>query len=337
MNLENKQVSNQLEVFSADIHRHIYEVTTDWCRGQNPKTYAERHIRDIQHFNKLDILSSGLDTLDAVRCLYDYRRTAIFANDIQKYVEPGMKVLDAGTGTGILAFFAASQGAKVIALELNEATCQLAKELYEYLVNIGMLNPDLIEFVCCDAVTYTPTHEFDVLLSENLYTGMLYESQCSIISNLIKYLRISGIVMPASLESYVAIGCTNSVENLKKGCVLVLDPALPESCDYFLLTQPVLYDSIDFTQTCFEGVNKSLNFIATADGRANVLWIAGTAIMPSGTSISFSDCDYFTEPVLLPFDEEHNVLKGEQIRLDLIYSYGCKPQDINIKMSHEWD
>lgn len=327
------QNSTPLDVFLSDIHRHVYEATTDWCRGQKPKTYDERHIRDIHHFNKLDIVSCGLDTLDAVRCLYDYRRTAIFANDIQKYVEPGMQVLDAGTGTGILAFFAASQGAKVIALELNEATCQLAKELYEYLVKIGMLNPDLIEFVCCDAVTYTPTHDFDVLLSENLYTGMLYESQCTIISNLIKYLRPTGVVMPASLESYIAIGCTKTVENLEKGCVLVLDPSLPECCDYHLLTQPVLYDSIDFTQNCFDGVNKAINFIATANGRANVLWIAGTAILPSGATISFSDCDYFTEPVLLPFDEEHNVLIGEKIRLDLKYSYGCKPQDIKIKLT----
>ena len=77
----------------------------------------------VESVKKLDPRSLEVDhafsSVDAVaQCLLDRKRTEAFRKAITRAVKPGDLVLDAGTGSGILAMFAAQAGAeRVIALE----------------------------------------------------------------------------------------------------------------------------------------------------------------------------------------------------------------------------
>ncbi|MFA6797581.1 MAG: 50S ribosomal protein L11 methyltransferase, partial [Candidatus Paceibacterota bacterium] len=54
-------------------------------------------------------------------CLIDEKRTISFSSAIKKTVKKGDVVVDMGTGTGILAMFAADAGAKkVYAIEIDK-------------------------------------------------------------------------------------------------------------------------------------------------------------------------------------------------------------------------
>src|SRR3954447_16805970 len=60
--------------------------------------------------------------------LVDDHRMSSFQQAITQVVRPQMRVLDLGAGTGVLSFFAAQQGASVIAVEREPTVLAAAKD-----------------------------------------------------------------------------------------------------------------------------------------------------------------------------------------------------------------
>ena len=62
--------------------------------------------------------------------LLDVNRNSAYENAIRSLVKPGDVVIDAGTGTGLLAMIAARAGAKkVFAIEMNDSFAELATKI----------------------------------------------------------------------------------------------------------------------------------------------------------------------------------------------------------------
>lgn len=62
---------------------------------------------------------SAFSSLDQVgQCLMDRERSAAFDRAIRSIVKPHHTVLDAGTGSGLLALFAARAGARRVGVRL---------------------------------------------------------------------------------------------------------------------------------------------------------------------------------------------------------------------------
>lgn len=115
-------------------------------------------------------------------CLKDNLRTKAFRNAIHEVVKKGDVVIDVGSGSGILAFFAAESGAKkVYAVEIEHL---LAESLKKSVVENKMT--DIIEVIEGDITKVKLPKNVDVLVAEIIETGLLDEQQVPAINRLRK-------------------------------------------------------------------------------------------------------------------------------------------------------
>ena len=141
-------------------------------------------------------IDSGLQSIDALRCLEDEARTKTFIETINNKVQAGDAVLEAGAGTGVLAIAAARKGATVEAVEINPVTAVFARRVVERCERNGLVPPGTVRIRLGDAMKYQPrgadgkvdeNKKFDAYISENIYTGQFYELQIQINNALLKY------------------------------------------------------------------------------------------------------------------------------------------------------
>ena len=130
----------------------------------------------------MDSALSNLLLID--ECLFDEKRVQTFARAIKKSVKVGDIVVDAGTGTGIIALLAAKAGAKkVYAVEWDPEIARVAVQnirANNFHNTIEVVNADVREF-------RLPTGDHaDVLVMEMLDTGFIAEQQAGAIIGLKK-------------------------------------------------------------------------------------------------------------------------------------------------------
>src|SRR3990167_1146571 len=106
-------------------------------------------------------------------CLLDTRRTIALKNAIESVVKPGDIVMDVGTGSGILAMFAAGVGAKkVYAVEITPDIAEFAR------TNVRVNNlSDTVEVITADIKNFNFPRNADVLVMELMDTWLVAEQQ----------------------------------------------------------------------------------------------------------------------------------------------------------------
>jgi len=104
------------------------------------------------------------------RMLADEPRVAGFAAAIAERVQPGMVVLDAGTGTGVLACLAARAGARRVYAVDNSDALELAREVVD---RSGL--DDQVELIRGDFARLTLPEKVDVIISETIGAFALAE------------------------------------------------------------------------------------------------------------------------------------------------------------------
>jgi len=136
-------------------------------------------------------------------CLVDKKRTLTFKKAIDETVKPGDTVIDIGSGTGILAFFAATAGAKkVYAVEVDHL---LADSLRQSIKLNNM--EDTIEVVEQDAMKADLPKAVDVVVAELIETGLLDEMQVKVMNEL----HAKGVIgsntkiIPRAYETFVRL------------------------------------------------------------------------------------------------------------------------------------
>lgn len=131
--------------------------------------------------------------------LADDARMLAFKRAIANDVHPGHVVLELGGGTGVLSYFAALRGARVICVERNPELARLAQRALRH--NSAS---DRITIVQADAMDYLPPEPVDVVICEMLHVGMLREMQLPVIESFKeRYLREFGPPLPKFIpEAY---------------------------------------------------------------------------------------------------------------------------------------
>jgi SAM-dependent methyltransferase len=130
----------------------------------------------------------------------DRIRTGAFAAAIREVVQPGDVVLDVGTGTGILAMFAAQAGAKqVYAIDATEITDVASK-----LASMNGLS-DRIQFLRGSAGELQLDTKIDLLISEWLGHAVFAEGMLhAVLDTRDHNLAPSGRMLPAKVRVLIA-------------------------------------------------------------------------------------------------------------------------------------
>jgi len=140
-------------------------------------------------------------TEEAFNCLIDRNRTEAFRKAIMSAVSKGDVVVDAGTGTGILAMFAAAAGAgKVYAVEV-------VRRNTEPLAAIFRMNGfgDTIHIIKGDARTVTLPQRANVIICEMISTGLIEELQVPVMNRLLTQAAPDVKVVLQSIECHLEL------------------------------------------------------------------------------------------------------------------------------------
>lgn len=275
----------------------------------------------------------GLSTADAERCLTDIVRTEKFRQALKETIKSGDTIVEAnvntgdtiveaGAGTGILAMMAAAMGArKVYAVEINPQTVKTCRAFLEY---CGF-DKNVVEVIEGDATKCDLPEQADMIVSENMYTGLFAEPQMQIINNLRRFLKPDGKIIPEKFSSYLELveapGLTEKsvVRNEAK---IPLKPA----------TTRAQFDVVNFGRD--EEVSRQGIVIIRATNNATIEAINVSSVidLTSQTRINSNTCDFLGQDELVRLATPMLLKAGELYQVEIEYAAGCKPKDIKIKI-----
>lgn len=132
------------------------------------------------------------------RMLADIPRVDVYYQAITKYVTNADVVLDLGTGTGILAFFAAQRQAKQVYAIEHAEIIEVAKALAELneLTNIT--------FVKAHSQQVTLSEKVDILVQEQMGSWIFNENMLDSVLDLRdRVLKAGGKILPSKFELFV--------------------------------------------------------------------------------------------------------------------------------------
>jgi protein arginine N-methyltransferase 1 len=131
------------------------------------------------------------------KMLADRRRMDFYHAAVTRHIQPGDRVVDLGTGTGILAAFAARRGAaKVYAID-HATILEHARTLAAH---NGIEN---VEFIATHSKDFTVDEPVDVILHEQMGDCLFDESMVANVSDLRdRILKPGGLILPSRFEFY---------------------------------------------------------------------------------------------------------------------------------------
>jgi hypothetical protein len=159
---------------------------------------------------------SYLDVSTHKDMLRDVVRTSAYAEAIRAAVKPGQRVIDFGSGTGVLAIFAARAGADVDAIE-RTAMVRHAREIAR---RSGCPS---IRFHHADHESFRGEGRADIIVSEWMGHAVFYESMLEpLIALRQRWLAPGGVMLPARVD--LACALVNDEELYEDGSFLERGP-----------------------------------------------------------------------------------------------------------------
>ena len=143
------------------------------------------------------------------RMLADAPRMRFYEAAIARHIRPGCRVIDLGTGTGILAALAARAGAaKVYAIEHSE----ILTHAREIAVHNHVSN---VEFVSVHSTNFSLDAKVDVILHEQMGDGLFDEEMVANVADLRdRMLAPGGRILPDKFDLYCEPMTLNAVRRV---------------------------------------------------------------------------------------------------------------------------
>ena len=314
----------------SDLIPAIYKCTLEFLeeRGYISRVLRASNTESIDdRMNRVDIKSNGLDIVDAVNCVLDRNRTFAFMNAIERSVKPGDFVIEAGVGTGILAVFAAALNGDVCGIEINKETIGLAKDLAEWFIQKRIIDENNIQIFLADASLWEPSRKANVIISENISTGMFYEMQIPIVNHLLGFLESSGQVVPQSMQSYIILANTRLPEERSHGESFTQSEIEGRLYKFSELSCPILYDNINFFQINAIECQVNINIPVIKSGNINSLLIYSQVAVASDILLRRRDMTCLGEDNFIVIDPPLQANKGSTVNLKMVYNRGSKTEE----------
>lgn len=258
-------------------------------------------------------------------CLRDRERTEAFLTAIARSVRPGDTVVDAGTGSGILALAAANAGAaRVVAVELDPllAACAAATVRANGLA-------DRIVVAAGNALGVELPCPADVVIAELMDTGLLDELQVPVLNAF----HERGVIGPRTRlipKHYATFFELVDVDDVFYGFRIAApihewpifhDPGGGwHSLRVRPLTRRVEVAAVDFRNPVAPRVERTLVLTATGDGLANAARLSGIASLTADIRLGATRALNGDKILLLP--EPVPVRAGERVAGRIAYFMG---------------
>ena len=271
---------------------------------------------------------SAFSSIDIVgQCLVDTKRTEAFKKAIFAHVKKGDSVLDLGTGSGVLALFAAKAGAKKVSgVEFDPFVAGLARENCKA-NDFG----SVVDIKISDARNVSYNEKFDVVLAEMLTTGIVDEYQVQSINNLYEKNLVTEntVFIPQKHETFVTL-VTSKMEffGIKMPMIVHLWRWHKNwrSLKIKNLSEPVLLNSLDFKSIVNENFESTIEISIKKSGKITGFLL--TSLSTLAKNIIVGDTEALNAPVFIPLPERQ-VTKGEKIKLKVNYVFGGGYQSLN--------
>jgi ubiquinone/menaquinone biosynthesis C-methylase UbiE len=257
--------------------------------------------------------------LHAVSLLSHRSRLSKFQRALQKVVQPESRVVDIGTGTGILALIAARAGAKsVTAVEVNGKSLNYARKAAQ----INGLS-QRVSFVESHFEDYVPEEQADIVICEMLSSMLLIEQQVPACAHAARrILKPGGIILPVSASVYaVPVECQSLWERFN---LFDLEfPKVPQTLgkgDAKDLSDAALVTKFDFSIPDIPAeVNEMLEFVIVEEGRLHGLVGFFKAHLYEDITLGMDDG---WRELFLPLDEPIEVSKGTRVSVQFRFKPG---------------
>ena len=195
------------------------EVAVDLCTRALDLDADDGEVRAIA----AEVLSNGIPRwhFDIVR---DEGRNAAYEAALRRSIVPGCKVLEIGTGTGLLAMMAARAGAgEVITCESDPAIAMAARKIIArngYADRVRVITKHSTD-LDLDADLHGPV---DMLVSEILANDLLGEGTLPVLEHACRHLLKPGaLIIPARGRVRVALAEDDDWESVRMGTVAGFD------------------------------------------------------------------------------------------------------------------
>ena len=245
--------------------------------------------------------------------LRDKRRCETFKMAIEEVVKPGSRVLELGTGTGILSYFAASIGGHVTTVEADVRVCNAAREFLQQ-NGVG----DMVNVICEEATNFQIGGRYDVVICEMMYAGLLHEQQVKVMRHVNGFL---GEHCPVRIPERVVLSIEMGFADFSYSGFFAPFARGGERDDFSTLTDVVDYGNVRFGDLpVSDSVLELVELTCTTTGTVNAARLLTHSFLTNGIELAWTD--EYCAPLVIPMDDELEVSAGETIEARVEYDFG---------------
>jgi predicted RNA methylase len=263
----------------------------------------------------------------AYECLADTERTERFQRAISATVRRGDRVLELGTGTGILSIMAAHAGAsRVDAYEISHPTAEIARA--NIAANgfggvVSVVEADVVATNFPDAAA----DPYDVLIAEMITVGLLEEQLVPAFNNVVARgaLKADASCIPRGQVTRAEIvECDFSWFGYAMPTIQI-EQTWQERKVRRVLLDDVLVADVDFAAAVERGtgieptIEEDVRGQAVADGLANAIRLTSDSVLSSEIVSGWTQC--MNSPAVIPIPERA-VRAGDALDGRIAYEMG---------------